>query len=231
MSIDTEIIIYTILDFLAKGVFGAILVGSRESLEGEITPLALLAMAVVGIQPKMGLRRNSMDLTLVEEARMTMHSGNYPAGETPVNQSRCTKKSAFQAPESDEETTGRADNASPPPPRLNVRDPPSTSGAGGRGIINVGNPLPSSMNYNDDELTKALLAALQSPTIAAKLAAAMSPTFTKAQSVSAASVHNSRAPSPSGSRRNSIGGGPSAANAPAGGLLSAMYGGNAAAYA
>lgn len=35
------------------GVFGAILVGSREVLEGEHTPLALFAMAATGINPNM----------------------------------------------------------------------------------------------------------------------------------------------------------------------------------
>lgn len=46
-----ESIIHVVLDFFAKGLFGMILVGSREVLENEHTCEALLAMALLGIRP------------------------------------------------------------------------------------------------------------------------------------------------------------------------------------
>ena len=48
------------------GFFGAILVGSREVIEGEHTPLALLAMALTGINP--ALRRESTATVEIQEA-------------------------------------------------------------------------------------------------------------------------------------------------------------------
>lgn len=46
-----ESILHVALDFFAKGLFGMILVGSREVLENEHTCEALLAMALLGIRP------------------------------------------------------------------------------------------------------------------------------------------------------------------------------------
>jgi hypothetical protein len=48
------------------GVFGGILVGSREALEGEWTPMAMMAMGMTGIDPSLR-RRNSMDVTAMQE--------------------------------------------------------------------------------------------------------------------------------------------------------------------
>jgi hypothetical protein len=55
-------------------VFGAILVGSREVLEGEHTPLALLAMAITGNNPSM--RRSSSSSPELQAAIAEYMKGN-----------------------------------------------------------------------------------------------------------------------------------------------------------
>ena len=47
---------------MPAGMFGAIIVGSREALEGEHTPLALVAMAMTGIDPSIRRSDSLMDL-------------------------------------------------------------------------------------------------------------------------------------------------------------------------
>jgi hypothetical protein len=212
MDIDTEVVIYMILDLLAKGVFGAILVGSRECLEGDFTPMAMMAMAMVGIQPDIG-RRNSVDLTLIEEARLAAHRGE--SGRT---KSGKVKKRPIK-PESDDEDTGADDDNMPLPDArsLKVREVATTSS---RGVINVGNPIPAA--NSEDQLTMALLAALQSPTVAAKIAAAISPTYKQSSS-----GNNSRPPSPTTGSRRGSGVGP-ASSTPLGNMLASIYGGGVA---
>lgn len=245
MDIDTEVCIYMVLDFLAKGVFGMIIVGSRECLEGEFTPLSMFAMGLVGIQPvtKVGglRRRNSMDLTLIEEAQMTMHRGDIPS--TPTTKINSTVRRLAPQPaqqESDGENTDGDEEVTsiPVPPRLVVREPPKGNIVNRSGTTTM-NPLPSvNIFENNDALTQALLAALQSPTVAAKLAAALSPT---ASAVKPPSRVPSRSPTPdadsmatytTASRRASLGSSPGLGTVtagapppppPLGGLLSSNY--------
>jgi hypothetical protein len=77
ISYDVESVCYACLDLLAKGIFGFVLVGSREALEGETSPVALMAMSMIGVKPEH--RRTSVDQTAMEEIRSLYHSQS-PAG-------------------------------------------------------------------------------------------------------------------------------------------------------
>ena len=171
MDLDTEIIIYMILDLLAKGVFGAILVGARECLEGDFTPLAMMvqgararlprarrsapqahtppppppaqAMAMTGISPNMR-RRNSVDMTFMEEARF--------GAKSPQKRLPQARAAASHEPHSDGEETGNEDvdespGAATPSRSLKVREVrPAVA------HTVVSNPLPTP---GSDELTAA----------------------------------------------------------------------------
>jgi hypothetical protein len=77
ISYDMTSVLYMVGELNAKVVFGFVLVGSREALEGENTPLALLAMGLLGIDPDHrdeGLnRRGSVDVTQMQEIREMYH--------------------------------------------------------------------------------------------------------------------------------------------------------------
>ena len=79
ISYDIESVCYSCLDMLAKGIFGFVLVGSREALEGETTAIALMAMSMIGVKPEH--RRTSIDQPAIEEIRSLYHSQS-PAAAT-----------------------------------------------------------------------------------------------------------------------------------------------------
>ena len=80
LTYDGEAIVYCINDMLAKVTFGLILVGSREALEGDNTPVALLAMSMIGIDPMQ--RRGSVDITAMQEIRATHQDSSSSLGAT-----------------------------------------------------------------------------------------------------------------------------------------------------
>lgn len=70
---------YAVGEVLSTIVFGLVVVGTREALEGNNTPVALIAMSWVGIDPEHRegaveqRRRNSLDVTALEEIRALYH--------------------------------------------------------------------------------------------------------------------------------------------------------------
>ena len=79
LSYDGISVGYAVGEFMCKIVFGLVVVGTREALEGDNTAIALVAMSLVGIDPEHRQtaqdmrRRNSLDLTAMEEIRALYH--------------------------------------------------------------------------------------------------------------------------------------------------------------
>jgi len=79
ISYDGLALGYAVGEVLSTIVFGLVVVGTREALEGNNTPVALIAMSWVGIDPEHRegavelRRRNSLDVTALEEIRALYH--------------------------------------------------------------------------------------------------------------------------------------------------------------